>query len=111
MLLNVPPLMAMVPLRVNCTSPNVPSVMFSVAPEATTHSPACLEPPLTVTEAPSNTVRPYTMPLLMVAVPLFTSQTSPPSGDSTPLSSTNMPISPLWMSSAPAMNMRFEILP
>ena len=103
MLLNVPPLMAMVPLRVNCTSPNVPSVMFSVAPETTTHSPACLEPPLTVTAAPSNTVRPYTMPLLMVAVPLFTSQTSPAPSEP--------PISPLWMSSAPAMNMRFEILP
>ena len=103
MLWNVPPLMAMVPLRVNCTSPNVPSVMFSVAPEATTHSPACLEPPLKVTEAPSNTVRPYTVPLLTVTEPLFASQRSPTHSEP--------PISPLRMSSAPAMNMRFEILP
>ena len=43
------------------------------------------------------------MPLLMVAVPLFTSQTSPAPSEP--------PISPLRMSSAPAMNMRFEILP
>ena len=43
------------------------------------------------------------MPLLTVTVPLFPSQISPVPSEP--------PISPLRMSSAPAMNRRFKILP